>query len=82
MPDQSICSILHFHTVGINNTTVLFSVHSITVGGLGADRFYLGYWKEGLGKFFSFGGIGVWTLVDVILIAVGYVGPADGSHYI
>ncbi|XP_071965100.1 TM2 domain-containing protein C41D11.9-like [Antedon mediterranea] len=55
---------------------------SITVGGFGADRFYLGHWQQGLGKLFTFGGIGVWTLVDVILIAVGYTGPADGSHYI
>ncbi len=55
---------------------------SITVGGFGVDRFYLGLWREGIGKLFSFGGLGVWTIVDVILIATGYVGPADGSLYI
>ncbi|ESO94576.1 hypothetical protein LOTGIDRAFT_215567 [Lottia gigantea] len=55
---------------------------SITVGGFGVDRFYLGLWREAIGKLFSFGGLGVWTLVDVILIGVGYVGPADGSLYI
>jgi len=55
---------------------------SITLGGFGADRFYLGYWQEGIGKLFSFGGLGVWTLVDVILVAVRYIGPADGSLYI
>ena len=54
----------------------------MTLGGLGADRFYLGLWREGIGKLFSFGGLGVWTLVDVILIAIGYVGPADDSLYI
>lgn len=55
---------------------------SITLGGFGADRFYLGLWREGIGKLFSFGGLGIWTLVDVILVATGYVGPADGSLYI
>ena len=45
-------------------------------------RFYLGHWQEGIGKLFSFGGLGVWTLVDVVLIGIRYVGPADGSLYI
>lgn len=57
-------------------------VLSITLGGFGADRFYLGHWQEGIGKLFSFGGLGVWTLVDVVLVAIGYIGPADGSLYI
>ena len=55
---------------------------SITVGGFGADRFYLGYWREGIGKLFSFGGLGVWTVVDILLIAVGYLRPDDGSIFI
>lgn len=55
---------------------------SLTLGGFGVDRFYLGHWREGLGKLFSFGGLGVWTLVDLILIIIGYVGPEDGSLYI
>lgn len=55
---------------------------SITLGGFGADRFYLGHWQEGIGKLFSFGGLGVWTLIDVILISLRYLGPADGSLYI
>ncbi|RWS06327.1 TM2 domain-containing protein 3-like protein, partial [Dinothrombium tinctorium] len=55
---------------------------SITLGGFGVDRFYLGNWQEGIGKLFSFGGLGVWTLVDIILIATGYLKPADGSRYL
>ncbi|KAL3287588.1 hypothetical protein HHI36_002054 [Cryptolaemus montrouzieri] len=55
---------------------------SITLGGFGADRFYLGHWQEGIGKLFSFGGLGVWTLIDVILISLHYLGPADGSLFI
>jgi len=55
---------------------------SVALGGFGADRFYLGHWQEGVGKLFSLGGLGVWTLVDVVLVAIRYVGPADGSLYI
>ena len=42
----------------------------------------MGHWQEGIGKLFSFGGLGVWTLVDVVIVAIRYVGPADGSLYI
>ncbi|KAI2808533.1 TM2 domain-containing protein 3 [Blomia tropicalis] len=55
---------------------------SITLGGFGIDRFYLGNWQEGVGKLFSFGGLGIWTLIDVILIATGYLKPSDGSIYV
>jgi len=67
-------------TEGYSWTTAI--VLSVTLGGFGADRFYLGHWQEGIGKLFSFGGLGVWTLVDVVLLAIGYIGPADGSLYI
>lgn len=66
----------------VPSVSCLTSLCSITLGGFGADRFYLGQWREGLGKLFSFGGLGIWTLIDVLLIGVGYVGPADGSLYI
>ncbi|XP_022907255.1 TM2 domain-containing protein almondex [Onthophagus taurus] len=67
-------------TRGYRWTTTL--ALSIGLGGFGADRFYLGHWQEGIGKLFSFGGFGVWTLIDVILISLHYLGPADGSLYI
>lgn len=52
---------------------------SITLGGFGVDRFYLGHWQEGIGKLFSFGGLGVWVIVDAILISIGFLGTSDGS---
>ncbi|XP_014238014.1 TM2 domain-containing protein almondex isoform X2 [Trichogramma pretiosum] len=67
-------------TSGYRWSTAL--ILSITLGGFGADRFYLGHWQEGIGKLFSFGGLGVWTLIDVMLISMRYLGPADGSLYI
>jgi len=43
------------------------------------DRFYLGHVGAGIGKLLTFGGFGVWTLVDAALAAVGYLHPEDGS---
>ncbi len=44
---------------------------SIFLGGLGIDRFYLGYTGLGILKLLTFGGLGVWWLIDIILIACG-----------
>lgn len=33
-------------------------------------------------KLLSLGGVGIWTLIDATMIAIGYLGPADGSLYI
>lgn len=54
---------------------------SVLFGGFGVDRFYMGHWQEGVGKLFSFGGFGVWTLIDAILVVIGYLKPADASQY-
>lgn len=51
---------------------------SIFFGHFGVDRFYLGYVGLGLLKVFTFGGCGVWWLVDIILIATRKLNDADG----
>jgi len=51
---------------------------SIFLGTFGVDRFYLGHVGLGIGKLLTFGGCGIWWLIDVILIAVGNVTDAKG----
>ncbi len=42
---------------------------SILLGCLGVDRFYMGYIGTGILKLITFGGFGIWWLIDLILIA-------------
>ena len=51
---------------------------SIFLGSFGVDRFYLGHVGLGIGKLLTFGGCGIWWLIDVILIAVGNVTDSKG----
>ena len=62
-----------------NKNTAL--ILSILVGGLGVDRFYLGYTGMGILKLLTGGCFGVLWLIDLINIATGKLGPADGSPY-
>ena len=48
---------------------ILALIMSIIFGSLGVDRFIMGQIGLGILKLITFGGCGIWWLVDVILIA-------------
>jgi hypothetical protein len=50
---------------------------SFLVGWFGIDRFYLGYTGLGILKLITFGGCGVWYIVDLILIAMGNLDDSE-----
>jgi uncharacterized protein (TIGR02145 family) len=52
------------------NWTVVFFI-SLFLGFFGIDRFYVGKKKSGVVKLLTFGGSGIWWLVDLIIIATG-----------
>jgi len=45
------------------------------LGIIGVHRFYLGDTWQGIVQLLTFGGLGVWTLIDLIRIAIGDLGP-------
>ena len=50
------------------------------VGGLGIHRFYLGYTWQGIVQLLTFGGCGIWTLIDFIRIITGDLKPKDDEY--
>ncbi len=44
-------------------------IMSLLFGGLGIDRFIMGHVGLGILKLFTLGGCGIWSIIDIILIA-------------
>ena len=59
---------------------VVALILSVLLGGIGVDRFYLGYTVLGILKLITLGGFGIWYLIDIILIATGALQPKNGSY--
>ena len=51
---------------------------AILLGGLGVHRFYVGKIGTGIVMLLTFGGLGIWSLIDIIMIAVGNFKDSSG----
>ena len=51
---------------------ILVLILSIIFGWLGVDRFVMGKVFTGILKLITLGGLGIWWLIDLILIATKY----------
>lgn len=48
------------------------------LGGLGVHRFYVGKVGTGILQLVTLGGLGLWTLIDFIMILIGKFGDKRG----
>ncbi|KAG0275718.1 hypothetical protein BGZ95_008452 [Linnemannia exigua] len=55
---------------------------SIFFGYVGIDRFYLGYIISSLLKLATAGGLGIWYIIDIILIVIGALPDHNGCSLI
>ena len=62
---------------------ILSIVPTLFTSGLvhGIHRLYLGYTLIGIIQLLTLGGCGIWTLIDIILLATDKLKPADGKDW-
>lgn len=66
--------------LGSDKSQVIALILVLLVGGLGIHRFYLGYTWQGVVQLLTLGGLGIWSLIDLIRIITGDLQPKDGSY--
>ena len=65
---------------GINNQWLITFLLCWFLGVFGVHRFYAGHTGTGILMLITFGGCGIWWLIDFIMIIVGNFRDSDGNY--
>ncbi|MFV0290661.1 MAG: TM2 domain-containing protein [Mangrovibacterium sp.] len=63
----------------LNDQWLITLIFCLCLGPFGAHRFYNGHIGTGVLQLITFGGCGIWTLIDLILIIMGNFKDHDGN---
>ena len=63
----------------INQNWLITLLLCFFVGCLGVHRFYVGKTGTGIIQLITFGGCGIWTLIDFIMICIGNFTDCEGN---
>lgn len=73
------CPVQNFKTVESGKNWLVTLLLCFFMGNLGVHRFYTGYIGIGVAQILTFGGCGIWSLIDFITIVCGTYKTSDGS---
>ena len=66
--------------ISVNSRWLVTLLLCIFFGYLGVHRFYTGHIASGILQLITGGGLGIWWLIDLILIIVGQFKDKEGSY--
>lgn len=75
-----ICPYCGYKPLHKNKDWIITFLLCFFLGGIGAHRFYNGRTVSGIFQILTFGGFGIWVLVDLINILRGKFKNAEGKY--